>query len=324
MKFLRTLQALIAASSLTVACGAVAADYPQRPVKAVIGFGTGSGIDTTMRMLGEKFQAITGQPLVVEAHPGAGGNLASRYVARAEPDGYTIFPGSVGMLAINPLVYSDPGYDPIKDFDLILRTTRQHLVLAVDASLPAKNLQEFIDYVAKRPQGVTFGSFGAGSESHFLGELFAEAAKVKMVHAPYKGSLAAVTDLLGGHIDSVFTTYASVLPHVESGRLRVLAVASAKRPPLMSDIPTFAEQGFPQLEAYAWSGLVVPKGTPLEIREFLEKTFNEILTMPDIKQKLESMGHEVTANTTEEFTAFVEADRERWKRAVAVTGFHAD
>ncbi len=298
--------------------------YPTKPVKIVIGFGTGSAIDNTMRLIGEKFQAMSGQPLIVEPHPGAAGNLAAEYLARSRPDGYTLLSGSVGMMTINNLIYPDPGYSAEKDFAPILRISRQHMVLAVNKNLPVNSFAEFIAYSKSRPGKVSYASFGAGTESHFLGVLVSEETGTKMVHVPYKGSLPAVTDLLGGHVDSAYMPFATVKAHVDAGRLKILGIASDKRTSFAPDVPTFRELGYPSLEAYAWSGLVAPVGTPAEVQSYLHNTFSKILTMPDIRDKLTSMGHEIEANTTDQFKQIIETDRQRWKKAIEVSGFTLD
>lgn len=304
-----------------LSANAMAATYPDKPVKMVIGFGVGSAIDNTMRMVGEHFLAKTGQPIIVEARPGAAGNIAAEYVAKAPADGYTLMSGSVGMMTINNLLYPDISYDAKKDFDPIMLISRQNLVLAVNGNIPVNTFEELVEYEKKNPGKLSYASFGPGTESHFLGVLVNKDSGTNMTHVPYKGSLPAVTDLLGGHVDVAYMPYGTVKAHQEAGKLKLLAVASDKRMDVAPDVPTFKELGYPNIEAYAWSGLVAPANLPKDRHDYLYKVFSDIMEIPAVKNKLIADGHEVKPNTTEEFNTMIEADRKRWKQAIEAANF---
>ncbi len=301
-----------------------AGTFPEQPVKIVLGFGAGSASDTTMRLVGEKFQKLTGQPLIVEPRPGAAGNLATGFVAKSKPDGYTVLMGSVGMLTINGLIYPASTFDVEKDLMPVVRISSQNLVLVVNGNSPAKNLADFINHAKENPEKLSYASYGAGSESHFLGVLFNDATGARLVHVPYKGSLPAITDLLGGHVTAAYMPYGTVKPYLNNGRLKALAVASSNRTPLAPDVPTFKELGYPALEAYAWSGLAVPAGTPESVRSMLHDTVSRILAMPDVKRKLEDNGHEIVAGTTAQFKQIIQQDRQRWAHAIKISNFSLD
>ncbi|MGX9936533.1 Bug family tripartite tricarboxylate transporter substrate binding protein [Advenella kashmirensis] len=300
---------------------AMAKPYPDKPVKMIIGFGVGSAIDNTMRLIGEQFHAKTGQPIIVEARPGAAGNIAAEHVAKSPADGYTLMSGSVGMMTINNLIYPSVGYDAKKDFDPIMLISRQNLVLAINTKIPVNSFAELVEYDKKDPGKLSYASFGLGTESHFLGVLVNKDTGTTMTHVPYKGSLPAVTDLLGGHVDLAYMPYGTVKTHVEQGKLKLLAVASDKRMDVAPNLPTFKELGYPNLEAYAWSGLVAPAGLPQGVHDYLHNLFSEILAMPSVKDKLVADGHEVKPNTTDEFKSMIEADRKRWKQAIEAANF---
>jgi tripartite-type tricarboxylate transporter receptor subunit TctC len=291
-----------------------AQDYPTRPVKILIAFPVGGLLDTVSRIVGEKMTTLLGQQFVIEARPGAGGTLATQAVARAEPDGYTLMMINDNH-SINPSVFKNIPYDSIKDFAPIGFVGSAPMVLAVHAGLPAKSVKELIDEARAKPGALTYGSVGVGSASHLAGEMFTSAAGIKMQHVPYRGGAPALQDLTAGHLNTMFTSAVVSMPHIEAGRLRALAVAAPQRLPVMPNLLTMAEAGYP-VEAVYWFGLVAPAGTPAPIIAKLEKTLAEVLAMPDVKKRLTDMGGVVTPLKSREFGDYIRTEMTRWQDVV--------
>jgi tripartite-type tricarboxylate transporter receptor subunit TctC len=292
-----------------------AQDYPTRPVKILIAFPVGGLLDTVSRIVGEKMTGLLGQQFVIEARPGAGGTLATQAVARAEPDGYTLMMINDNH-SINPSVFKNIPYDSIKDFAPIGFVGSAPMLYAVHAGLPYKSVKEMVDAAKAKPGTITYGSVGIGSASHLAGEMFAEIAGVKMQHVPYRGGAPALQDLVAGHLNMMFTTPVVSLPHLEAGRLRALAIAAPQRLPILPDLPTMAQVGYP-VEAVYWFGLVAPAGTPAPIIAKLEKTLAEVLAMPDVKKRLTDMGGLVTPLKSREFGEYIRTEMARWQQVVA-------
>jgi tripartite-type tricarboxylate transporter receptor subunit TctC len=291
-----------------------AQDYPTKPVKILIAFPVGGLLDTVSRIVGEKMSGLLGQQFVIEARPGAGGTLATQAVARAEPDGYTLMMINDNH-SINPSVFKNMPYDSVKDFAPIGFVGSAPMVLAVHAGLPHKSVKELIDDARARPSAITYGSVGIGSASHLAGEMFADIAGIKMTHVPYRGGAPALQDLTAGHLNTMFTSAVVSMPHIEAGRLRALAVAAPQRLPVMPNLPTMAEVGYP-VEAVYWFGLVAPAGTPAPIIAKLEKTLAEVLAMPDVKKRLTDMGGIVTPLRSREFGDYIRTEMTRWQGVV--------
>jgi tripartite-type tricarboxylate transporter receptor subunit TctC len=257
-----------------------------------------------------------GQPVIVEAKPGAGGNVGTDFVAKATADGYTILMGASGPLAINASLFSKLPYDPAKDLAPVVLAAAVPLILVIHPSLPATNVREFIALVKSRPGKFNYASAGPGTPQHLTAEMFKSMAKVEMNHIPYKGSGPAITDLMGGQVPLAFESMIPVLPHVKSGKLRGLAVTSAKRSPVLPETPTVAEGGVPSFESIAWYGVVVPAGTPKDIIAKLNAEMTRILNLADIRQRLGEMGSGPVAGTPDQFGALIKSEIVKWGKVV--------
>jgi tripartite-type tricarboxylate transporter receptor subunit TctC len=290
----------------------MAQTYPNRPIKLVIPYPPGGIGDTLARGLAMQMQLRMGQPVLVESKPGASQMIGADYVAKSAPDGYTLFLASLSSLVLNSYAQKTMPYDPVKDFAPVSMFFSTPLYLVVNPQLPAKNVAEFIAYGKANPGKLTYGSIGTGSSLHLTGEMFKSATGVDMLHVPYKGSVPAVTDLLGGQIQALFDAGTSSLPQVRAGKLRVLGVTSIKRASGTPDIPTIAESGVPGFDASFWFGIVAPAGTPKAIVQKLSGEINEILKLPALRDRFKSDGVEVTGSTPEEMAAQIQADTPRW------------
>jgi tripartite-type tricarboxylate transporter receptor subunit TctC len=318
----RTLAAIIA---LGWAGGAFAqGTYPNRPVTMVVGFAPGGGGDITGRTLARKFGDYLGQNVVVENRAGAGGNIAAASVAKANPDGYTLFLGNVGALTVAPHLVAQLPYDPMRDFAPISLGVVFANVLVVHPSVPAKTLAEYVSLSNATPGGMPYGTSGVGSAGHLSGELFKLVAKVNLTHVPYKGGGPAMSDLLGGQVPSLFASAPTAVPQVKSGKIRALATTGPKRSASFPDVPTIAESGYPGYEATNWYGLVAPAKTPKDIIERVNREFVKTLNAPDIREQLLSHGEEPTPTTPEEFGRFMQRELATWGKVVKEAGIQAE
>lgn len=302
---------------------AAAETYPSKPIRLILPFTTGGATDVMARALGEKLRTRLGQPIIVENKPGAGTMLASQYVAKSPADGYTLLMAA-SSLGIAPAIYSKVDYDPIKDFTPVTLVASVVHVLEVNASLPVKSVKELVDYLKANPDKLSYGSTGSGTSTHLEAELFKSMAGVKMTHIPYKGSSPALTDLVGGQIEVMFDAYASSGPFIKQGKLRALAVTTAKRSATAPDLPTVAESGLPGYEAMPWLGLVAPAGTPAPIVARLHREVGEVLKDPEIRARFKDLGLDIVGNTPEEFAHFIRQDVAKWARVVKESGAKAD
>ena len=306
------------------AAPAAGQDYPVKPIKIVVASAAGGASDILSRLVAEKMQQALGQPVVVEARPGANGNIAAEYVAAAPPDGYTLMMGTIGALAINASLYKSVRYDPLKDFAPVARLVSFSNLLVVKASLPVNNVKELIAYAKERPGKLSFGSPGAGGSPHMAMVQFAQMADIDLVHAPYKGAAPALTDLMGGYIDLAFSDPLLTQPQLESKRIRALAVSGSKRLPSLPDVPTVAEAGVPGYAVSGWLGIAAPARTPPAIVNKLNATLNEIMKQPDMVAKMREQGAEIITTTPEEFGRFMAAEYVRWKQVIARGKLAAD
>lgn len=306
---------LLAVAAIIVAAPAFAA-YPERPVTMIVPFPPGGASDNTARILSVKLNEKLGQPVVIENRGGANGGIGAGLLARAKPDGYTIMVGSIGVYAINPALFKDLKYDPLKDFDLLSVHVRTPNVLVAHPAFPVKTVAELVAYLKANPDKVTFASSGIGSSDHLTAALFWQLTKTTGVHVPYKGGGPAVNDLIGGHANVSFQNVGTVAQQMRAGQLKPLAVTGSKRDPGFPDIPTMAEAGFPGLEVYSWQAAAAPKGLPADVRARLEKELIAAATAPDTKAKLEKIGFEVVATNGAQFTDFLTKEIARWKKVI--------
>ena len=315
--WIRALSALLLATTTALAA---AQGFPSKPVRIVVPFPPGGSTDLLARRIAEKWQASMGQPVIVENRAGAGGTTGSEFVARAAPDGHTLVMGVTGSHGVSVSLNPRLPYHPLRSFEPVSRVVSAPLVIVVGAAVPARTLAEYVAAAKARPGEITHSSPGVGTSMHLTGEMFNAAAGTQLVHIPYKGSAGAVNDLMGGQVQSMFSDFLVALPHVESGRIRALAVTSAQRHPLMPGVPTVAESGYPGFEALSWQGLFAPAGTPKDIVERLSAETRKALASPDIRDFFTRQGFEVAGSTPAEFRAFVEGEIPKWARVVKDAG----
>lgn len=319
----RTVLQAIAAASLGAALvpAAFAAEaFPNKPITMVVPFVAGGTTDILARIVGQSLGEELGQPVIIDNRAGAGGNIGGQFAARAPADGYTIFMGTVGTHAINEWLYKKMPFSPNKDFAPLTRVANVPNLLVANPAQPFKNVKELISYAQAHPGQVNFGSSGSGSSIHLSGELFKMMTKVDMIHIPYKGSAPAVTDLLGNQIAIMFDNMPSAIQHVRSGKLRPLAVTTAKRSPELPDVPTVAEAGVPGYEATSWFGLFAPTKTPADVQAKLHAAIIKVLQKPDVIKKIGDQGGEVVTESQAEFGKFIAAENEKWKQVVKTSG----
>ena len=323
---MKTLRILAAAALVAVAplAGHAADAFPHKQIRFVVPYPPGGPLDTVARLLGQKVAESVKHPVVVDNLPGAGGNIGAATVAKAAPDGYTIVMGAVATHAINPALYPSMPYNAEKDFVAITQVASTPNVLVVNPSVPAKSVTEFIALAKSRPGKLNFGSGSTGSAGHLAGELFNSMAGVNMVHIPYKGAAAAMQDLIGGRIDLMFDNLASSLTQVKAGRIRALAVTTARRSALAPDLPTIAESGLPGFDISTWFGIFAPAGTPRPVVDRLHDEFAKALAAPDVREKMLNLGAEPVGNTPEEFAAYVKAEAAKYAKLVKASGAKVD
>jgi tripartite-type tricarboxylate transporter receptor subunit TctC len=316
----RFLLLLGAATLACVTSVAAAQGWPSKPLRLVVPFTPGGSQDVIGRLFAQKLTEALGQQVVVENKAGAGGQIATQEVARAAPDGYTMLLSTGAQMAIEPALRPGIGYAPLKDFVHVIHLADAPLVLLAVPSLPVSNARELIAYSKANPGKVNTASTGNGTYTHLTIELFKAATGANVTHVPYKGAAPAFTDMLGGQVQTMFTTTASAQPYTSSRRLKALAVTAKKRSPLFPDAPTFAEEGVPQLDVSVWIGIAVPAGTPPAVVERLSVEFNKALALPDVKDKLATLGTEPVGGGSAEFTKYVGDDIARWTKIIAAAG----
>jgi len=303
---------------------AMAQTFPDRPIKVVVPFAPGNTFDNALRQVAEEFKKNTGQAIVVENKPGGSGIIAAQAVMQAPADGYTLLLSNTSMLTINPYTFSKLPYDPEKSYKPVTGFLGASLVLAVNAAnVPANNVKDFVTWAKAQSGGVSFASFTAGNSSHFAGVIMNQRAGLNMVHVPFNGTPPAVQNLVGGQVHAAFLPLLAVRPHVESGKVKVLAVSSPQRSPLMPNVGTFTEQGLPDLEIYIWSGLSAPANTPDAVINKLHAEFTKVLKSQVIIDKWRENDFEPLPFTPAEFQNFTRKDAKRWQEAVKISGFKA-
>jgi tripartite-type tricarboxylate transporter receptor subunit TctC len=293
-----------------------AGDWPSKPITIVVPYAPGGFSDTRVRLLAAKLEPRLKQPVVVENRAGAGGVVGTTFIARANPDGYTIGTGNLAPLSVNPSLMKSIPYDPVKDLAPVILIENSPLVLSVNKSVPARNLGELIALAKTQPGKLTFGSSGVGGAHHLSGEMFAERAHIDLTHVPYKGGHLAATDLMAGHITMMFEMGYAALPAIKGDKVRPLAVTSAHRLAVLPDVPTMAEAGLPGYESYNWQGIVAPAGTPRPIIDRLNTELNAILKDPEVAKAIQDMGSQPAGGTPEDFAAFIQAETGKWAQVI--------
>jgi tripartite-type tricarboxylate transporter receptor subunit TctC len=308
---------ILAAIGLAVACAtAVAQPFPSKPIRFVVATAAGGASDIVARTVAERMQEGLGQPIVVEAKPGANGNLAAEYVARAAPDGYTMMMGTIGVMAINVSMYRKTPFDPLTDFTAVAPLVSFSNMLVVRPDLPVKSVKELVEYARANPGKLRYGSPGSGGSPHMAMVVFGQMNNLDLVHVPYKGAAAALNDLIGGHIDMAFSDPLVTTPQVKAGRVRALAVSGPQRLESAPDIPTVAEAGVPGFSVVGWLGIVVPAGTPRDRIVMLNAEANKALANPDVRKRLIDNGALITPGTPDDFDKLVRSEHARWKKVV--------
>ncbi len=302
---------------------AAAADFPTRPIRFLVGFPPGGGNDLVARLAGQKLSERFGRPVVIDNRPGAGGNLAAELVAKAPPDGYSILMISASH-PIQGLLKKNLPYDPIRDFSGIAQLVAYRSVLVVNPGLPATSVRELVTLARAKPGALNFASAGNGSASHLTGELFKVAAGANLTHVPYKGTGQALTDLMGGRVQMMFTPIAPVVPQIQSGKLRGLAVTSTTRSRILPDLPTVAEAGVPGYEVVSWFGIVGPAALPAEIAGKLNAAVKQAMESSDIRDRLAAEDMEFVNRTPGEFDALRRAELAKWAKIIKQTGIQVE
>src|SRR5882672_9258312 len=298
--------------------------YPARPIKLIVPFPPGGGTDISARILANKLSESVKWTFVVENKPGAGGNLGVEQAVKSPADGYTLVIGQTSNLAINPTLYAKLPYDPLKDLSPVALIVSAPVVLVVAASSRYASLGDLLAAARTDPGGVTFASPGNGTVSHLTGELLQRAAGVKLTHVPYKGASQALTDTLGGQVQSFMSSVPSALSQIRAGRLRAIAVTSAKRAQELPDVPTIAESGYRGFEASTWYGLLAPAGTPMTVVARLNVEVNRLLKTAEMRDRLAAEGGEVLGGSPEQFASFLKAEHAMWGRVVRESGARAE
>lgn len=314
--------------ALTLVCGApllaLAQTYPSKPIRFIVPFPAGGAGDLMMRPLAQKMTEQWRQPVVLDNRSGASGAVGLQIAAHAPADGYTLVMGTASTHAINPALQRDLPYDPIKDFAPIASLIHIPNVLVAHPALPARSLQELIELARAKPGQLSYASNGTGTSAHMAGEMLARAAGIQMLHVPYKGGGIAVTDVLGGHVQLLFGGIPTTLPHVQSGKLRALAVTGAQRSMAAPTVPTVAESGFPGFEVVQWSGAFAPAGTPRSIVVKVNAEINRALGLTDLQETYTRQGFEIRVGTPEKFAHYIKSELAKWSKVIKEAGIRAE
>ena len=318
MKLARLLDLLILAA--LSAAAAHAQTFPAKPVRLIVPFPPGGGNDTIARAVGQELAKALGQQIVIDNRAGAGGTIGADLAAHAPPDGYTLFLAGVASHGINPVLNPKLPYDAVKDFAPVSLLASAPLIVVVHPSLPVKTLKDLIALAKSKPDALNFASNGNGGSSHMAGEMFKAMAGVKIVHVPYRGLSPALTDLLSGQVQIMFSSAVAMLPQVKAGKLRGLATTGAKRPPAIPDLPTVAEAGLPGYETGSWYGIVAPANTPPEIVNRLSVELQKIVRQPAMQERFNNEAANPIGGTPQEFAAHIQRELARWAKVVKTTG----
>ena len=290
--------------------------YPSKPINLVVPYGAGGSADSRSRQLAQKMSLILKQPIVVDNKPGAGGNIGTEFVARSAPDGYTIGMGNFAPMAVNKTLFGNLRYDPETDISPIILIEKGPLVLVVHPNSPYKTIQDIVTAAKAKPGTLTFSSGGIGGSHQLSAELFMQNAGIKMIHVPYKSGSAGLTDLMGGNVDMMFDQMYSAVPSIKADKLRPIAITSKKRSPLLPNVPSFAEVGYPKVEVLNWQGFIAPAKTPKPIIDKLNAAANEALKDPQLRELMLSQGNEIGGGSPADFAALIKSEAAKWSAVV--------
>jgi tripartite-type tricarboxylate transporter receptor subunit TctC len=315
----------LALAAATLATSALAsAAFPEKPVKIIVGFPAGGPLDQHARLLSDKLQGVLGQPVLIDYKAGAGGTVGAQEVMKAPADGYTLMLANTGVMVINPALYGKLPYATLRDFTPIARTAMQPLALLVNPKLPVSTLKEFVDYSRTRPGQVNYGSAGNGGISHLVPEMFKTATGLFMVHIPYRGSAPAFTDLMAGQVQFMAESIPQAASYHKQGKVRALAVTSRERNPALPDIPTVMETGIRNFEVVGFYGFLAPAGTPKDVVARLSDALRQVLTLPEIRNRMIAQGADPAFLGADDFTRFLAAEMPRWAEVVKKSGARLD
>ncbi len=300
------------------------APYPNKPISFIVPYGTSGSSDLRSRQITQKMSVILKQSFIVENKPGAGGNIGTEFIARANPDGYTIGMGNFAPLSVNKYLFEALRFDPETDVVPIVLIEKGPLVLVVNTNSPFKTINDIVKAAKAKPGALTFSSGGIGGTHQLSAELFKQSAGIDMIHVPYKSGSAALTDLMAGNVNMMFTQMYSAIPNIQAGKLRPIAITSKVRSTLLPNVPTFIEIGYPKVEVLNWQGLIAPKGTPRAIVEKLNSVANQVLKDPVVREQIISQNNEVGGGTPEEFAALIKSESAKWSSVIKTAGIKAE
>ena len=320
----RIIRTFLFAAALLFTLNSAQAVYPDKPIKIIIGFPAGGPLDAHIRLLIEKLQTSLGQTVLVDYKAGAGGAVGAQFVAQSPADGYTVLLANTGTMVINPAIYTKSPYDTLKDFQPVARTAQQPLALIVNKDVPVNSLKEFVAYAKANPGMLNYGSAGNGGISHLVPEMLKSETGIFLVHIPFKGSAPAFTDLIAGHVQFMAESVPQAANYAKQGKVKALAVTSAKRNPALPNTPTVIETGVANLDVVGFYGILAPKGTPAEAVNKLSQAFKETLENPEIQKKMIEQGADPAFLNADQFTKFLTTEMPRWAKAVKQAGAKLD
>jgi tripartite-type tricarboxylate transporter receptor subunit TctC len=298
--------------------------YPNKPISFIVPYGTSGSADLRSRQVTQKMSVVLKQSFIVENKPGAGGNIGTEFIARANPDGYTIGMGNFAPLSVNKYLFEVLRFDPEKDVVPIILIEKGPLVLVVNTNSPFKTIDDIVRAAKAKPGSLTFSSGGIGGTHQLSAELFKQSAGIDMIHVPYKSGSAALTDLMAGNVNMMFTQMYSAIPNIQAGKIRPIAITSKARSALLANVPTFIELGYPKVEVLNWQGLIAPKGTPKAIIDRLNTVANQVLKDPVVRDQIISQNNEVGGGTPEEFAALIKSESAKWSSVIKAAGIKAE
>jgi len=317
MRLIQKLSVYVLSLGAILSSVAVAqSNYPNKPINFIVPYGAGGGADSRSRQIAQKMSVILKQPIIVDNKPGAGGNIGTEFISRAAPDGYTIGMGNFAPMAVNKTLFGNLRYDPETDLTPIVLVEKGPLVLVVNPNSPYKTVQDIVAAAKTKPGTLTFSSGGIGGSHQLSAELFEQNAGIEMIHVPYKSGSAGLTDLMAGNVTMMFDQMYSAMPSIKADKLRPIAITSKKRSPLLPNIPSFSEVGYPKVEVLNWQGLIAPKGTPKAIIDKLNAAANEALKDPALRELMLSQGNEIGGGSPAEFAALIKSESAKWSAVV--------